>query len=104
MCYILFHLLLQKGKEFDTGKGIMDLKNSTLAFSNDSKRLLGILPNGTFIWTVKGNNPKCIGNRLSLNCMNAISVCSPKLDYVVPLGECKKIEVIFIGLVFVLVT
>ncbi|KAJ8027332.1 NACHT domain- and WD repeat-containing protein 1 [Holothuria leucospilota] len=83
-----------KGKEFDTGKGIMDLKNSTLSFSNDSKRLLGVLPNGTFIWNVKGNSCKCIGHPLSLNCMNAISVCSPKLDYIVPLGECKKIEVL----------
>lgn len=106
MCFIFIHSLLQKGKEFDTDKGIMDLKNSTLAFSNDSKKLLGVLPNGTFIWNVKGNSCKCIGHPLSLNCMNAISVCSPKLDYIVPLDECKKIEVIFIAclVVFILIT
>ncbi|XP_033121008.1 NACHT domain- and WD repeat-containing protein 1-like [Anneissia japonica] len=59
-----------------------NLTGSFLAFSSDSKRVLGILPNGTYRWNTTGKNPEPIGNKLSLNCMQGEVVFSPNLDYV----------------------
>ncbi|XP_071956967.1 NACHT and WD repeat domain-containing protein 2-like [Antedon mediterranea] len=72
----------QEAKMFGANNLKTNLTGSFLAFSLDSKRVLGILPNGTYRWNTAGANPEPIGDRLSLNCQQGHAVISQNLDYV----------------------
>ncbi|XP_022082151.1 NACHT domain- and WD repeat-containing protein 1-like [Acanthaster planci] len=75
-------------KHFETQNLKAQLNSCNLQFSGDGKRLMGVLPNGTYRWAVRGNNTKAQGHKLSLTCQTGSSAISKNLDFVASLcGE-----------------
>ncbi|XP_038076753.1 uncharacterized protein LOC119744738 [Patiria miniata] len=81
-------------KHFETENLKAQLNNCNLQFSGDGKRLMGVLPNGTYRWAVKGNNTKTQGHKLSLTCQTGPSAMSKNLDFIATLSGENDLKVL----------
>ena len=83
-----FCLISQDTKHFETENLKAQLNNTNLRFSQDGRKLLGVLPNGTYRWVVKGNKTKTEGHKLSLTCQARACAISHNLEFIADLiGE-----------------
>jgi WD40 repeat protein len=81
-------------KHFETENLKAPLNSCTLQFSKDGKRLMGVLPNGTYRWAVRGNKTKMEGHKLSLTCQPGPSAISADLDFVANLSGENDLKVL----------